>query len=185
LLFSYLAPLTNSQLAAGLVVDGIVKRKKKKAGGVDPEPEARLLAIWTGEILVPAGLLIYGFTLQYRTHWFGPIFGMGLACFGMQIITTVCYTYSIDCYRAEGSDISQLFNFIRQEIGMTFAFYAIKMGDSIGYQFTFLFFAIMGSVLAFAPMVVLMWKGREIREKMGSPKGVSALDDRPRDELGE
>jgi hypothetical protein len=173
------------QLAAGLVVDGIVMRKRSKAGGHDPDPEARLLAIWTGEILVPAGLLIYGFTLQYRTHWFGPIFGMGLACFGMQIITTVCYTYSIDCYRAEGSDISQLFNFIRQEIGMTFAFYAIKMGDAIGYQFTFLFFAIMGSVLAFAPMVLLMWKGRKIRERFGAPRGVNALDQWMADELME
>jgi hypothetical protein len=123
-----------------------------------------------------AGLLIYGFTLQYHTHWFGPIFGMGLACFGMQIITTVCYTYSIDCYRAEGSDISQLFNFIRQEIGMTFAFYAIEMGDKIGYQFTFLFFALMGSVLAFAPIWVLMSKGQRIREKFGTPKGVNAFD---------
>ena len=48
------------ELCAGLVVDKLVKRAKHKLGGRDPEPEVRLKAIWTGEIMVPAGLLIYG-----------------------------------------------------------------------------------------------------------------------------
>ena len=44
---------------------------------VDFQPEIRLRAIWHGEILVPAGLLIYGFTMQYKTFWVGPLIGMG------------------------------------------------------------------------------------------------------------
>lgn len=48
------------ELASGWVVDAIVRREKKKLGGRDPDPEVRLKAIWTGEILVPTGLLIYG-----------------------------------------------------------------------------------------------------------------------------
>lgn len=80
------------------------------------------------------------------------------------MITTTCYTYapypcnesehpadntsySIDCYRAEGSEVSQVFNFFRQEIGMTFAFYVLHLAEKIGYQWTFFFFACMGSVL--------------------------------------
>ena len=66
------------ELAAGMVLDAIVKRKIKM-NGKKPHPEARLQAIWTGEILVPAGLLIYGFTIQYKTHWMGPLMGMGKA----------------------------------------------------------------------------------------------------------
>ena len=50
----------------------------------------------------------------------------------MQVITTTCYTYSIDCYRAEGGEVSQVFNFFRQEFGMTFAFYVILMAEKIG-----------------------------------------------------
>ena len=101
---------------------------------------------------------------------------MGIACFGLQVITTTCYTYSIDCYRPEGSEVSQVFNFFRQEIGMTFAFYVIHMADKIGYQWTFFFFACMGSILGFIPMVVLMWKGKEIRERMGKPRNVNQFD---------
>lgn len=91
-----------------MVVDYIVKRERRLLGGHDPQPEARLKAIWTGEILVPAGLLIYGFTLAYHVFWFVPLFGMGLACFGIQVITTTCYTYSIDCYRPEANEVSVL-----------------------------------------------------------------------------
>lgn len=102
--------------------------------------------------------------------------GMGIACFGIQIITTTCYTYSIDCYRVEASEISVFFNFVRQEIGMTFAFYAIPMAEKIGYQFLFVFFACMGSILAFIPILVLMFKGREIRERFGKPRNVNVFD---------
>ena len=63
------------ELAAGLVLDAIAKRKMRK--NVDFQPEIRLRAIWHGEILVPAGLLIYGFTMQYKTFWVGPLMGMG------------------------------------------------------------------------------------------------------------
>ncbi|KAK3066227.1 hypothetical protein LTR53_017515 [Teratosphaeriaceae sp. CCFEE 6253] len=164
------------ELCAGWVVDAIVKREKRKLGGRDPEPEVRLRAIWTGEVLVPTGLLIYGpnpflrsmadadrlpgFCLQYHTVWIAPILGMGIACFGLQVITTTCYTYSIDCYRREGSEVSQLFNFFRQEIGMTFAFYVIHLADAIGYQWTFFFFACMGSILRVSiPKIIFIRAG--------------------------
>lgn len=51
-----------------------------------------------------------------------------------------------------------------QEIGMTFAFYAIVMGEAIGgYHLLFVFFACVVSILAFIPILWLMWKGEAIR----------------------
>jgi hypothetical protein len=37
----------------------------------------------------------------------GALMGMGIGCFGIQVITTTCYTYSIDCYRVESSEVGQ------------------------------------------------------------------------------
>lgn len=148
---------------AGVILDGIVKRARRRLGGVNPEPEARLQAIWTGAVLLPAGLLIYGFTIEYRTHWFVPLFGMGMSVFALQPIATTCYTYSIDCYREQGGDVATFFNFLRQTFGMTYAFYVVLLCQRIGYQFAFLLFVIWGSVLGFVPIVILMWKGRDIR----------------------
>ena len=67
------------ELAAGLVLDALVKSNMRE--NVDPHPEIRLQAIWHGEVLVPAGLMIYGFTMQYKTSWVGPLMGMGKCTF--------------------------------------------------------------------------------------------------------
>ena len=182
---------TPSELAGGMVLDAAVKKAARK-NNTAPPPEVRLKAIWTGEILVPAGLLIYGFTMQWRTHWIGPLFGMGLfiellrnkmlsyntgiASFGIQVIATTCYTYSIDCYRPEGSEVAQLYNFIRYEFGMTFAFYAVNLCNHIGYQLTFLIFALLGSVAAFLPLPILMTKGEAIRQRLGKPMNINDLE---------
>ncbi|OAP59407.1 hypothetical protein AYL99_06705 [Fonsecaea erecta] len=173
------------ECVSGWVVDRIVTRERKRLGH-DPEPEVRLRAIWMGEIIVPAGLLIYGFCLQYRTVWIAPILGMGVACFGLQIITTTTYTYAIDCYRTESSEVAQLFNFIRQEIGFTFAFYVVHLGNKIGYQWTFLMFALIGGILAFMPMLFVIFKGEQWRKRLGKPVGVNILDTmmEPADEHG-
>ena len=37
-------------------------------------------------------------------------------------------------------------------------------------------FAMLGSVAAFLPIVVLMFKGEEIRHKLGVPKNISQLE---------
>ena len=117
-----------------MVLDRIIKKARHDFAGENPPPEIRLKATWTGALLLPVGLLIYGFTLQYHVFWFVPLFGMGLACFGLQAIATTCYTYAVDCYRPESSETAQLFNLIRQEFGMTYAFYVVKLCGIIGYQ---------------------------------------------------
>lgn len=64
---------------------------------------------------------------------------------------------------------------------MTFAFYAIPMASKIGFQWEFIFFACMGSILAFIPIMVLMWKGEEIRKRFGKPKNVNVFDQMSQD----
>jgi hypothetical protein len=65
---------------------------------------------------------------------------------------------------------------------MTFAFYAILLADRIGFQWEFVFFACMGSILAFIPIVFLMFKGQEVREKIGKPRNVNVFDQMVEDE---
>lgn len=147
----------------------------------NPPPEVRFKGLWTGAILVPAGLLIFGFSMQYPAHWSGALAGMFIGIFGIQIVATVCYTYAIDCYRLEGLEVSQLFNFVRQETSFTVAFYGVNLCRAIGYHMAFLMFALVGSVLAFVPMLYLLWKGKAIRERLGAPKNVSVADEIVRD----
>jgi len=171
------------ELAAGMVVDAIVKRELRKRPGHDPIPEKRLKGLWTGAILVPVGILVYGFCVQSHTHWIGPILGMGIGCFGSQIIATICYTYAIDCYRTKASESALLFVFIRQEIAFSTPFYAVPLGERIGYQFESLFLVVVGSVIAFAPMVVLMFRGEKIRKWAGIPPSEETVEMRVESEV--
>lgn len=158
---------------AGRIIDDVIRREAKRRNVDSPPPETRFKGLWTGAILVPAGLLIFGFTMRYETHWSGPLAGMFIGIFGIQVVATVCYTYSIDSYRVESSEVAQFFNFCRQSTSCTIAFYGIKLCEAIGYQFAFLMFALVGSVLAFLPIVWLMWKGESVRERLGMPTNVS------------
>lgn len=137
----------------------------------------RLKGLWSGAALVPAGLLIFGFTMEYETHWVRPLVGLFIGIFGIQIVATVCYTYSIDSYRVEGSEVSQFINFCRQTTSFTVAFYAVDLCEAIGFQFAFLMFALVGTILVLPSIVWLVWKGGSIRERLGRPINVSVAQE--------
>ncbi|KAL3475210.1 major facilitator superfamily domain-containing protein [Aspergillus californicus] len=161
------------EFAAGHIIDKIIQHSRDPS----PPPEIRFRGLWTGAALVPTGLLIFGFTMAYKTHWVGPLAGMFIGIFGLQIVSTVCYTYSIDSYRAEGSEVAQFFNFCRQGTSCTIAFYGVELCRRVGYQFAFLMFALVGSGLALGPVVWLVFWGGGVRERLGRPRGVSVAED--------
>ena len=83
------------ELLAGPVSDRILYLYTKSHGG-QAKAEARLQGCWPGFILLPAGVIIEGVCLQYHTHWSGPVMGMGIAAFGLQIVQTNIYAYMTD-----------------------------------------------------------------------------------------
>lgn len=84
------------EMSAGWLTDYMVYRYAKRHGG-RREPEPRINAVVLA-ILCPIGVIIDGVCLShYKTiSWVGPAFGMGIANFGLQIATTVVYTYCTD-----------------------------------------------------------------------------------------
>ncbi|KAJ7207571.1 MFS general substrate transporter [Mycena pura] len=165
--FGTLIGATLGELLGGVVVDRTMYLNRKSHGG-EVVPEVRLRGIWAGAILHPIGLLIWGFAWQYKTHWIAPTIGFAVMNFSAQIISTVLYSYTADCYKPQTPEIAQVFNFGRQTFGMTLGFWAIPMGTKIGYQFMGLTLALAGLV-TFIPVVFLMYKGKSVREKMGAP----------------
>lgn len=82
--------------SAGWVTDLLVRRYAMRNDG-HRKPEVRLDALWLA-LLIPAGVIIVGvcFTHHKTVGWIGPAFGMGIACLGLQVSTTVVYTYTTD-----------------------------------------------------------------------------------------
>ena len=122
-------------------------------------------------------VLIFGFTMEYETHWAGSLVNLFIEIFGIQVMATMCLTHSIDSHRVEGSEVSQFINFCRQTTSFTVAFYAVDLCEAIGFQFAFLMFALVGTILVLPSIVWLVWKGGSIRERLGRPVNVSVAQE--------
>lgn len=84
------------EFSAGWLTDWMAYRYAKNHDG-QHKPEARLDAIWLA-LLVPVGVVIEGVCLSHSATvgWIGSAFGMGIACLGLQVGTTVVYVYTTD-----------------------------------------------------------------------------------------
>lgn len=155
------------ELCAGPVSDYLLLLYTRSHNG-ESVPEARLQAIWPGAFLVPIGVIIEGVCFQAHTHWAGPVMGIGIAAFGLQIISTNVFAYVTDCYKPQSAEISTLLNFGRQTFSFTLGFYMLPFAKATTFGTAWGVFAVI-HVLTFLPVILLMWKGRAWREKLGAP----------------
>ena len=100
----------------GWLSDYWMKRRAQVIGG-RPQPEFRLWLSYPGYLLAIAGLVV--FFVQFQNAPVGkwnvtPIVGSAVAAAGNQIVTTVIYTYTVDCHREEAASIGVFINFVRQ-----------------------------------------------------------------------
>ncbi|KAH6980698.1 major facilitator superfamily domain-containing protein [Ilyonectria sp. MPI-CAGE-AT-0026] len=79
----------------GAASDAIVGRMAK---GGEMKPEYRLPLMIPGSATIPIGLLIYGWTAQFRVFWFVPIIGTFFIGFGMITVFTSVGTYLVDAF---------------------------------------------------------------------------------------
>lgn len=87
--FSGLIGALLGEVYAGPSLDFIAKRTMKQ--GREWRPEYRLQAIWPALITVPAGLIMFGTSIQFGNVWITPLIGQAVYIFGIEIATTVMY----------------------------------------------------------------------------------------------
>ncbi|KAF7342423.1 MFS general substrate transporter [Mycena venus] len=69
--------------------DKLLERSRRREGRV--RPEARLHGMWPAAFLLPAGLLVFGFSIsnhELKHSYIGVTIGMAVTCFAVQMITT-------------------------------------------------------------------------------------------------
>ncbi|KAH8771129.1 putative bicyclomycin resistance protein [Diaporthe sp. PMI_573] len=62
------------------------------------KPEDRLFLLPVGSVMLPAGLLIYGWTIQYHIHWIVPIMATALIAAGNVIIYMSFQVFLVDSF---------------------------------------------------------------------------------------
>ena len=85
--FSGLIGALIGEAYAGPSIDFLAKRTMKQ--GQEWRPEYRLQAVWPALVAVPAGLIMFGTSIQFGHAWITPLIGQGIYIFGIEVATTV------------------------------------------------------------------------------------------------
>ncbi|KAK8250204.1 major facilitator superfamily domain-containing protein [Phyllosticta capitalensis] len=155
------------ELFAGRFCDWVSEVRALRRGG-RRRAEDRLVAMLPGAVLTPVGLVVEGVCVQRRTHWVGPAVGIALASVGFQVVTTVVFTYTAECYKPQTPHTATILNFLRDTFGFCVAFYDLQMGAALGFQLAWILLALV-NVAFFLPVLLLFWKGEHWRERLGEP----------------
>ncbi|CAL8577281.1 hypothetical protein XPA_003115 [Xanthoria parietina] len=113
-------------------------------------PEHRLPLLFPAAILIPVGLLLYGWPARMHVHWVVP--DMGVAIFtGAIIIAFQCIQmYIIDAYGSVyAASAMSAASLLRSLAGFSFPLFGPRLYDSLGYGW--------GNTLLAAIAVVIGW----------------------------
>ena len=155
------------EACTGWISDLLINRYAKRHNGYR-KPETRLYLAPIA-LLLPVGVIIHGVCVQNKTPWIGLAVGEVVASIGVQAATTLTYAYCTDCYKPQSAEISTLINAFRNLYAFTLGFYALPFGKADGFGVAWGTLAAVNFV-AWLPLLVLIWKGEEIRKRQGTPR---------------
>ncbi|KAN0108687.1 MFS multidrug transporter-like protein [Hyaloscypha variabilis] len=128
------------------------------------KPEYRLQALWIPALLFnPIGLGVFGAALFYHWHWIVVAVGQVFVTFGSLSITPITVNYACEIFTQNPAETAIILNVYRIGFGLSVAFYINPWVDLMGFNWTYGMMAIM-QVVSFLFVLLLMWKGHEIRE---------------------
>ena len=87
--------MAGGTFACGMTLDRYLRYRSKAS---DAGPKNRLIPMLAGTVLVPAGLLLYGWAAETRLHWIAPILGTGILSTGLAATQISCSSYLVDVF---------------------------------------------------------------------------------------
>lgn len=141
---------------AGHLNDRMYAILKARNQGVG-RPEFRVPTMVIGTVLVPIGLLWWGWSGQAKLHWIMPNFGSLIFAMGVYVCSGCISVYTIDTYTQYAASAVSTNLVMRSLAAAFFPLFAPYMFDALGFGFgatvlagAFMFFgAIMVSILWF------------------------------------
>ncbi|KAF2451950.1 MFS general substrate transporter [Karstenula rhodostoma CBS 690.94] len=126
------AGFTISQLTAGSLSDGYIRRKTRNGEGA-AKPEHRLPILMLGAVFLPAGFIVYGWGLQYRVHWIVPIVGSAFISLGVMYNFLPVQMYVVDSFTVYSVSATGAVGIIRSIVTVVFPLAGDPLYDSLGY----------------------------------------------------
>ncbi|KAL2259610.1 hypothetical protein VTK26DRAFT_6650 [Humicola hyalothermophila] len=121
-----------SMINFGILSDRLVTRKL--SSGEKHRPEIRLTPFFTLPVgfAIPAGLFIYGWTIQYHVHWIVPMIGVVIFAFGLMGINMCIQNYLLDVYPCHAASVTAAMTVLRSLTGALLPLCALDMYAALG-----------------------------------------------------
>ncbi|KAI1428897.1 major facilitator superfamily domain-containing protein [Xylaria sp. FL1777] len=148
----------------GLAITGFTSDyiAKKEAKGGEIKPESRLAPLLLGVLLVPAGLIWYGWSAQYHIHWIVPIIGTSLIGMGLNLVWIPVQSYLIDAFTIYAASALAANTVVRSIFGVVLPLAGQPLYNKLGLGWGNTLLAFIA--LATAPLTWLIMKyGERIR----------------------
>ncbi|KAG8962716.1 hypothetical protein FRC03_003870 [Tulasnella sp. 419] len=145
------------------LLDVIYQKLKARNGGV-AQPEFRIPLMFIGSILVPVGLLWYGWCADKHTHWILPILGSGVFGLGMMLCFFPIQVYLVDAFKYAASAAAAT-TLLRSLFGFAFPLFADQMFEELGVGPGYSLLAGLSVIIGIPFPVYIYFRGEQLRAK--------------------
>ena len=153
-------------------IEIIYKHLQKTRGQGTGQPEFRLPLLLPGALLVPIGLLWYGWSAQHHLHWIMPDIGIALFAIGVKFSTQCTALYALDVYPTYAASASAGSMFFRSLAGFSFPIFAPYLYRSLGYGWGNSLLALIAAVIGIPAPILLWFYGPALRRRSQYAVGV-------------
>ncbi|WFD35945.1 hypothetical protein MCUN1_002816 [Malassezia cuniculi] len=148
------AGVTAGSFTLGPLTDYTYKRLSREHG--QPQPEFKLPILMIAVFFAPIGLLIYGWTSEYKVFWLVPDIGLFIVSAGMLGVFLQIQMYLVDVMSIYGSSAISAAIFMRSLLGFVFPLFAHQMFNSLGFGWGCSIIALVCAVIGI-PSPYLLW----------------------------
>ncbi|KAH6918029.1 major facilitator superfamily domain-containing protein [Coprinopsis sp. MPI-PUGE-AT-0042] len=143
--------------------DKMYKTLSNKNGGTGT-PEMRMPALFIASLIVPVGLLWYGWSAHAKLHWMMPIAGTYIYGFGESSRVLPIQLYLVDAftYAASATGAASVF---RSLFGFVFPLFGQQMSDALGLGPSNTLLAGIAILIGIPFPIWIYYKGAALRAK--------------------
>ncbi|KAJ1553865.1 hypothetical protein HK405_006688, partial [Cladochytrium tenue] len=142
---------------AGTSSDRTYRHLRDTRGAGTGRPEFRLPMVVPGAIIMPAGLLLYGWAAERAMPWPVPDAGMLLFATGLMTAYMCVNVYVFDCYQRYAASAVAAVTFLRSLGGFGFPLFAPTLYEALGYGWGNSVLALVGFAVG-VPAPFLLWR---------------------------
>lgn len=145
------------------VMDKLYHVLKNQNGGVG-KPEFRIPLLALGSLIIPGGILLYGWTAKSTVFWLIPNIGMALFTMGSIMGFQAIQAYLIDTYTSYVASALAAIVVLRSFAGFGFPLFAPYLFQKLDYGWGSTLFAFLAIAMGL-PVPILLWMfGEKLRK---------------------